>query len=186
MAVIRVGLVALVCGFVFAVTGGLVAATLDWLAPGYYPGVYPYASSRGHASAVGGGNGIIQGLMLGLLVGAAMAAGLSWFGQLHLAACVRSFAILAGSAFLFAFGGGLVGLALGVFLPGYYQGIVSGGAQPGFNPADVGVGLGASQGAMLGAIVGGSIVVALAWRHSRPWPHAITSQTAQRSPYSGR
>lgn len=167
MAVVRGIVVVVACGVLFAIGGGLIAAALNWLAPGYYPGVFPHATRSGYAADVGVGTGILQGLMLGLLVGTVVAAGLGWFRQLQWAACGRGLAILTGCAAVFAVGGGLVGLALGVLMPGYYRGVVSGGRQPNFNPADVGVGLGTSQGVILGVIVGGLVVVALAWRRSR-------------------
>src|SRR4051812_9770335 len=125
MAVVRGIVVVAVCGILFAIGGGLIAEALNWLAPGYYPGVFPHASRGGYAADVGVGTGILQGLMLGLFVGAVVAAGLGWFGQLQWPACARGLAILAGCAAVFAVGGGLVGLALGVFMPGYYRGIVA-------------------------------------------------------------
>ena len=125
-----------------------------------------HANLSGYAADVGIGTGILQGLMLGLIVGAVVAGGLAWFGQLQWPACAQGLGILLGCAAVFGGGGGLVGLALGVFMPGYYRGIVSGGQQPDFNPADVGVGLGTSQGIILGVIVGGLVVVSLAWARS--------------------
>jgi hypothetical protein len=176
VTVVRGIVVVVACGVLFAIGGGLIAASLNWFAPGYYPGVFPHADRGGYAAAVGVGTGILQGLMLGLAVGAVVAAGLGWFGQLQWEACGRGLAILVGCAAVFAVGGGLVGLALGVFLPAYYRGVVSGGQQPDFNPVDVGVGLGTSEGVILGVLVGGLVVVALAWRRSRSSPPPTPNQ----------
>lgn len=89
MAAVRGIIVVIACGVLFAVGGGLIAAALNWLAPGYYPGVFPHANQSGYAADVGVGTGILQGLMLGLFVGAAVVIGLGWFGQLRWEACGR-------------------------------------------------------------------------------------------------
>jgi len=213
MMVLRGIVVVIACVFLFAISGGLIAATLNWLAPDYYPGVFPAANRRGlpvlsastlgllatpsgqgpllatsalfpgrinrsgYAADVGVGTGILQGLMLGLLVGATVALGLGWFRQLRWAPCLRGLAVLCGCAAVFAAGGGLIGLALGVFMPGYYRGVVRGGYQQDFNPVDVGIGLGTSQGVILGVIVGALVVIGLAWRRWRTEQPSSSNQT---------
>ncbi|MFO7905587.1 MAG: hypothetical protein ACQESR_24460 [Planctomycetota bacterium] len=167
MAVVRGIVVVIACGVLSAIGGGVIASALNWLAPSYYPGVFPHAGEVNSAAEVGVGAGIIQGAWLGLFVGAALAGGLAWFGQLQWAACARGLAMVAACTALFAIGGGLVGLGLGLLIPGYYQAVVSGGEQADSNPADVGIGLGASQGAILGVIIGGLIVITCSWRQAR-------------------
>lgn len=44
MVVVRGIAVVVACGVLFAIGGGLVATILNWLAPGYYPGVFPHAN----------------------------------------------------------------------------------------------------------------------------------------------
>lgn len=165
MAVVRGIVVVVACGVVFAGGGGLIAVVLNWLAPGYYQGVLQHPGRGGGPPGVG--TGVLQGLPLGLFVGTVVACGLELFGQLRWAVCGRALAILAACAAVFAVGGGLVGLALGVYAPDYYRSVVRGGQEPDFSPIDVGVGLGTSQGAIVGVIVGALVVVALAWRRSR-------------------
>jgi hypothetical protein len=155
----------------FALSGALVAMGLNWLAPGYYPGVFPAANRWGEAAEVGLGIGVEQGLMLGLLVGVALAIGLGWFGQLALVPSTRAFAVVALCATVFAGGGTLVGYLVGLFAPGYYRAVLSGGGQPDFNPIDVGIGLGCSQGLMLGVVVGAVVAVVVAWRLARKEAH---------------
>jgi hypothetical protein len=93
----------------------------------------------------------------------------------------RVLVILSLFGLVFAFGGGLVGLALGRFMPGYYRGIVSGGRMPDFNPTDVGIGLGSSQGIMVGVVVGGLVAMALAWKRRRSGELSTMSPSVSRS-----
>ena len=75
----------------------------------------------------------------------------------------RGFLIIILSGFAFALGGGTIGYALAVILPGYYCGVLSSGREPGFDPVGVGVGLGVSQGLLSGLILGAIVVLAVAW-----------------------
>ncbi len=79
----------------------------------------------------------------------------------------RGLAIVAISAVGFGVAGGLLGLALGVGMPGYYRGVFRAAADPGFRPAEVGFGLGCTQGAAAGVIVGLVLVIATAMRGRR-------------------
>jgi hypothetical protein len=162
MAVVRGIAVVIGCVVLFAITGGLVAAALDAVAPGYYRGVFPQSGAEAGVLA-----GVAQGILLGLLVGGILALGLGWFRQLRLRACLWAGAILAGCVCIGAILGGLIGLALGNHAPGYYRTVVAGGRLQDFNPVDVGVGLGASQGIILGVLVGALSVILVAWRRSR-------------------
>src|SRR2546430_1599338 len=47
MAIVRGIVFAITCAVLFAIGGGLVATALNRLAPGYYPGVFPYANEGG-------------------------------------------------------------------------------------------------------------------------------------------
>src|SRR5262249_3197484 len=142
-------------------------AGLNWLAPGYYPGVFPFANQSSNAPDVGIATAVLQGVTLGLVVGAVVAFGLGWFGQLRLAPSARSVAVVALWGVVFAFGGTLIGYLLGVFAPGYYQTVVGGGRQQDFKPVDVGIGLGCSEGLMLGVVVGTVTALVVAWREWR-------------------
>lgn len=79
----------------------------------------------------------------------------------------KGFLIIILSGFAFALGGGLIGYALAVILPGYYRGVFSSGRKPGFDPVGVGVGLGLSQGLICGLVLGAVVVLAVAWYNSR-------------------
>jgi putative addiction module component (TIGR02574 family) len=79
----------------------------------------------------------------------------------------RGFLIIILSGFAFALGGGLIGYALAVIVPGYYRGVFSSGREPWFDPVGVGVGLGVSQGLLCGLILGAIVVLAVAWYNSR-------------------
>lgn len=79
----------------------------------------------------------------------------------------RGFIIIVLSGLAFALGGGLIGYALAVILPGYYRGVFSGGREPWFDPVGVGIGLGLSQGLICGLVVGAVVVLAVAWYNSR-------------------
>jgi hypothetical protein len=167
MMVVRGVAFVVACGVLFAVGGGLIAVMLNWLAPGYYPGVFPPAAREGSAVALGLRTGVLQGQILGLIVGVTIAVGLGWMRRFGWASAGRALAALLGCAAACGVTGGLIGWALGVFNPGYYRGVVIGGSRPDFNAIDVGIGLGSSQGLILGALLGALGVVALAWRGSR-------------------
>jgi hypothetical protein len=79
----------------------------------------------------------------------------------------RGFFIIIVSGFAFALGGGLIGYALAVILPGYYRGVFSSGREPWFDAVGVGVGLGLSQGLICGLFLGAIVVLAVAWYNSR-------------------
>lgn len=74
----------------------------------------------------------------------------------------RGLAVIVACAVGFGAGGGIIGLALGVTMPGYYRGVFLSGRDPGFRPVQVGVGLGTWQGAICGVVVGSALVIALA------------------------
>jgi hypothetical protein len=79
----------------------------------------------------------------------------------------KGFLIIILSGFAFALGGGLIGYALAVILPGYYRGVFSSGREPWFDSVGVGVGLGLSQGLICGLVAGAIVVLAVAWYNSR-------------------
>ena len=61
MPVVRGIVVVIACGVLSAIGGGVTASALNWLAPSYYPGVFPHASEATSAAEIGVGTGIIQG-----------------------------------------------------------------------------------------------------------------------------
>ncbi len=79
----------------------------------------------------------------------------------------KGFLIITLSGLGFAFGGGLIGYALGVLLPGYYRGVFISSREPWFDPVGVGIGLGLSQGLICGLVLGAVVVLAVAWYNSR-------------------
>jgi hypothetical protein len=159
------GVVLSFCAF-FAAGGGTVALGLNWMAPGYYRAVFPWANEAGYATEAGVGTGVLQGLLLGFLVGAVVAIGLGYFGRLPVDSYLRAFATVLLCGVGFAVVGTAVGCALGIFLPGYYRGMLIGGRHPDFDPVDVGIGLGCSQGLILGVLVGAAAVIASIWHRS--------------------
>lgn len=89
----------------------------------------------------------------------------------HAAAITRAVGTVFLACFLFALGGGLLGLLLGVAVPEYYRSVFPrANADPNFNPPAVGFGLGVTQGAALGALVGVALAFILAWRETRLRP----------------
>ena len=79
----------------------------------------------------------------------------------------KGFRVIILSGLAFALGGGLIGYALAVILPGYYRGVFGSGREPWFDPVEVGIGLGVSQGLICGLFVGAVVVLAVAWYNSR-------------------
>jgi hypothetical protein len=79
----------------------------------------------------------------------------------------RGFLTILLGGLAFALGGGLIGLTLGVVLPGYYRAVFSSGREPWFDPIAVGLGLGLTQGLILGVVAGAVVVLAVAWYGSR-------------------
>jgi hypothetical protein len=79
----------------------------------------------------------------------------------------KGFRIIILSGFAFALGGGVIGYAIAVILPGYYRGVFRNSREPWFDPVDVGVGLGLSQGLFFGLVLGAVVVLAVAWYNSR-------------------
>jgi hypothetical protein len=155
------------CCVSFAAGGGLVAAWLNWLAPRYYPGVYPYnmelyAGAYAIAPAVG------QGLLIGLVVGVVVAGGLAWRRQLYLAPTLRAFRMVAAFGLVFAAAGLGIGYCVGTIYPSYYQRAFNADQRHSdFSPIDVGIGLGCSEGLMVGLILGAAVVVIRAWLQTR-------------------
>lgn len=90
-------------------------------------------------------------------------------------------AIVVISAVGLGVAGGLLGLALGVGMPGYYRGVFRAAGDPGFRPAEVGVGLGCTQGAAAGVIVGLVLVIATAIRERPAGETRPVSSGASRS-----
>ncbi len=80
---------------------------------------------------------------------------------------VKGFRIIILSGFAFALGGGLIGYALAVILPGYYRGAFRNGREPWFDPVAVGIGLGLAQGLICGLALGAVVVLVVAWYNSR-------------------
>ncbi|MHB1556892.1 MAG: hypothetical protein ACYC61_05350 [Isosphaeraceae bacterium] len=72
----------------------------------------------------------------------------------------RGLAVIIACAVGFGAGGGIIGLALGVTMPGYYRGVFLSGRDPAFRSVQVGVGLGTGQGAICGVVVGSALVIA--------------------------
>lgn len=161
----RVMVFAATCTLLFAVVGGVAAVTLDALAPGYYPAVFPRA--REFARLEGVITGIVQGLFLSLPVGAVLTVGLICFRQMNLHACALSLAVLTGSVLVCACGGGLAGVVLSGLAPGYYRNLFEQADMPAINPRDVGIGLGCSQGMIFGVVAGLLLALLLAWRRAR-------------------
>jgi hypothetical protein len=85
----------------------------------------------------------------------------------HAMTIAKGFLIIILSGFAFALGGGLIGYALAVILPGYYRAVFSSGREPWFDPVGVGIGLGLSQGLICGLVLGAIVVLAVAWYNSR-------------------
>ncbi len=79
----------------------------------------------------------------------------------------RGFLIIILGGFAFALGGGLIGYALAVTVPGYFRGVFSSGREPWFDPVAGGVGLGISQGLICGLVLGAVVVLAVAWYNAR-------------------
>jgi hypothetical protein len=71
----------------------------------------------------------------------------------------RALLTVAASALLFCFLGGIIGVCLGKFAPGYYRAVFTSGDLPTFDPVQVGLGLGITQGFVGGIIVGCLIVL---------------------------
>jgi hypothetical protein len=80
---------------------------------------------------------------------------------------VRGFLIIILSGLVFSLGGGSIGYALAVFVPGYYRSVFSSGREPWFDPVAVGVGLGLSQGLICGLVLGAVVVLAVARYNAR-------------------
>jgi hypothetical protein len=79
----------------------------------------------------------------------------------------RGFVIIILSGLAFSVGGGLIGYALAVLMPGYYRGVFSHGHEPWFDPMSVGVGLGITEGGVCGLALGAVVVLAVAWYNGR-------------------
>ena len=169
MALVRGIAFVLFCAALFAAGGGLLAAALNGIAPGYYPAVFPSANRHSFAASAGIGTGIAQGLLLGLLIGSISAVTLGACGQLEWKSCARSIAILASLIPASSLLGGLIGLALGTSMPDYYRRVLPTAARsPDFSATDAAIGLGASEGAIVGAVLGGLAILVLAvatWKH---------------------
>jgi hypothetical protein len=159
-------LIAFCCGL-FAIGGGLVNVALDWLVPGYYPGVsHPaieiYAGAYAFPLALG------QGLLMGLVVGAVLAAGLGWLRQLDLAPMARALRLIAICGLLFVTIGAVLGYVVGTVNPNYYQTAFDASQQHrNFRPVDVGIGLGCTEGLVVGLFAGAVGAVGTAWHRSR-------------------
>jgi hypothetical protein len=155
------------CFGLFALGGYLVAIGLNWLVPGYYPGVYPpnlesYAGAYAIPLAVG------QGSLMGLLVGAVLAVGLVCLRQLNLATIARALRCVAICGLLCATIGVVIGLCLGTFNPNYYYEVFDPGQRHhDFRPVDVGIGLGCTEGLMIGLFAGAVAAVGITWYYSR-------------------
>lgn len=91
---------------------------------------------------------------------------------------LRAFAIIIASGVFFSLAGGLLGLLLGMAVPGYYRAVFRHGNEPLFNPVEVGAGLGATQGLPGGVIVGVLVVFAVAWYNSRQRQSFIHSEAS--------
>ena len=77
---------------------------------------------------------------------------ISWMG---------AFGVIAASGAVFGIAGMVVGLALGVAMPGYFRGVSSDAV----DPLQVGMGLGLSQGLFAGVAVASALVAAMTtWR----------------------
>jgi hypothetical protein len=155
------------CGVAFAFLGGLVAAGLNEVAPGYSRVVFvgPWQFEGPAQAGVSAGNR--QGLLLGLTVGAVLAVGLGSFNLLRPAPLARALAVVALCGLAFALAGTAIGYGLGTFAPDYYRGVFRDGQRSDFNPVDVGIGLGCTQGLVLGVALGTAAALAGAWRRSR-------------------
>jgi len=159
--------IAFCCGL-FAIGGGLVAVGLNWLVPGYYPGVYPsnmelYAGTYAIAPAAG------QGLLMGLGVGVILTVGLGSLRQLDLAPIARALRLVAIFGLLFGTAGLGIGYGAGRVNPNYYERLFDSGRRPhsDFRPVDVGIGLGCAEGLMIGLISGAVAAVVTVWHRSR-------------------
>ena len=80
---------------------------------------------------------------------------------------VRGFVITVASGAALAVLGGLLGYAMGIFVPDYYRLVFRSHPDVQFDPAQVGLGLGLTQGLAAGLFIGLVIVVAVAWFRSR-------------------
>lgn len=105
-------------------------------------GINPYESPRGDAGE----------------------RGLATDNRLTLFGATMYVLLASGGGFLL---GGLLGLAIGVLVPGYYRTVFRGADDPAFNPAVTGTLLGATQGLFGGALVGCVILVIYVWYLTR-------------------
>jgi hypothetical protein len=167
MVVFRGIVVVVACCLLLSLVGGLVAAALDWLVPGYWPGSSGM-DKGGPDVTVGITPGLVQGLLLGLVVGTVVVLGLAWFQQLRWVVCAQALALLAACDVVFAVGGGLGGWGLGKLAPGYFRVAQVEERPPVFPPTSAGIRRGATRGEVLGAIVGGFVVVVRAGRRRPP------------------
>jgi hypothetical protein len=85
----------------------------------------------------------------------------------HAMTVFRGFAITILSGLAFGAGGGLVGYAIGRWLPDFYRTVLANRDGVDFDPAQVGLALGLTNGLVLGVGVGLVIVVAVTWYNAR-------------------
>lgn len=75
--------------------------------------------------------------------------------------------LVVSSTVFFTALGGVVGFALGKYLPAYYRSIQRTGAFEDFDPLAFGIGQGLTQGITAGASVGVLLVLALTWYRAK-------------------
>jgi len=63
--------------------------------------------------------------------------------------------------------GSVLGLAIGIVMPGYYRSVLPGGSAPGFDPILTGMVLGLTQGLGGGALVGVAVLAVYFWYLTR-------------------
>lgn len=80
---------------------------------------------------------------------------------------LRGFAIAVASGVAFGLGGGLVGYAVGRWLPDFFRTIFRIPEHADFDPVQVGLGLGLTNGLLLGVGVGLVVVIAVTWYNVR-------------------